>query len=302
MRLNTFRIQPHHSFPSRKARKPNPMHSLDNGTSTFKEGNSDYASVNPQNFHPVFTSKQLALSLRATTLSIPVLRGSLIMDAEKLHSDIQSQLREDPISAEHLDKQSDPWTLNPDWFTKELWTKSMFWTPEVFGLCVLQYSTTIPLQDISVRQRHYIKFGCTITGLDFRFLSKDYCNHVPFVPCQPVCHKTLRILKQLPIPAKPWNSISMDFIEKLTPYSSYTSILVIVDHLSKQSLFISGLMTPLRLNNSVQLFILHIFSQAWRSKPRHFQSWHGICIPFLPVLGTALDMKFHFTSGYHPGR
>jgi len=70
--------------------------------------------VNPQNFHPVFTSKQLALSLRATTLSIPVLRGSLIMDAEKLHSDIQSQLREDPISAEHLDKQSDPWTLNPD--------------------------------------------------------------------------------------------------------------------------------------------------------------------------------------------
>src|SRR5882724_4743559 len=74
----------------------------------LKEGNSDYASVNPQNFRPVFTSEQLASSLRATTLSIPVLHGSLIMDAEKLHSDIRSQLREDPISAEHLDKQSDP--------------------------------------------------------------------------------------------------------------------------------------------------------------------------------------------------
>src|SRR5882724_12969009 len=58
----------------------------------LKEGSSDYASVNPQNFRPVFTSKQLASSLRATTLSIPVLRGSLIMDAEKLHSDIRSQL------------------------------------------------------------------------------------------------------------------------------------------------------------------------------------------------------------------
>src|SRR5882724_12773817 len=37
----------------------------------LKEGNSDYASVNPQNFHPVFTSEQLASSLQATTLSIP---------------------------------------------------------------------------------------------------------------------------------------------------------------------------------------------------------------------------------------
>src|SRR5882724_10881175 len=56
----------------------------------LKEGNSNYASVNPKNFHPVFTSEQLASSLRATTLSIPVLHGSLIMDAERLHSDIRS--------------------------------------------------------------------------------------------------------------------------------------------------------------------------------------------------------------------
>src|SRR5882724_9241306 len=81
----------------------------------LKEGNSNYASVNPQNYRPVFTSEQLASSLRATTLSIPVLRGSLIMDAERLHSNIRSQLRDDPISAEHLDNQSDPeWTLDPN--------------------------------------------------------------------------------------------------------------------------------------------------------------------------------------------
>src|SRR5882672_6139214 len=58
----------------------------------LKEGNSDYATVNPQNYHPVFTSEQLASSLRATTLSVPALCGSLIMDAERLHSDIRSQL------------------------------------------------------------------------------------------------------------------------------------------------------------------------------------------------------------------
>src|SRR5882724_982577 len=75
---------------------------------------TSYASVNPQNFHLVFTSEQLASSLQITTLSIPVLQRNLIMDAEKLHSDIQSHLQEDPISTEHLDKQSGPWTLDPD--------------------------------------------------------------------------------------------------------------------------------------------------------------------------------------------
>jgi len=29
----------------------------------LKEGSSDYATSNPQNYHPVFTSEQLALSL-----------------------------------------------------------------------------------------------------------------------------------------------------------------------------------------------------------------------------------------------
>src|SRR6266481_5108490 len=58
----------------------------------LKEGNSDYATANPQNLRPVFTSKQLASSLRATAISVPVLRGSLIMDTERLHVDIKSQL------------------------------------------------------------------------------------------------------------------------------------------------------------------------------------------------------------------
>jgi len=36
------------------------------------------------------------------------------------------------------------------------------------------------------------------------------------------------------------------------------------------------------------------------SKPHHFQSWKEIHFPLLPILRTALDMKLHFTSGYHP--
>jgi len=52
----------------------------------YLRGNSNYASINHRTT-AVFTSEQLASSLQATTLSIPVLHGSLIMDAERLHSD-----------------------------------------------------------------------------------------------------------------------------------------------------------------------------------------------------------------------
>ena len=80
-----------------------------------KEGSSDYASINPQNLRPVFTNEQLALSLRASTLWVPALRGSLIMDTEKLPADIVSSLQSDPTALAHLSDQTDSrWTTGPD--------------------------------------------------------------------------------------------------------------------------------------------------------------------------------------------
>ena len=52
-----------------------------------KEGGSDYASINPHNFRPMFTQEQLASSLHATFLSVPTLCATIIMDIEKLQSD-----------------------------------------------------------------------------------------------------------------------------------------------------------------------------------------------------------------------
>src|SRR3979490_3620308 len=51
-------------------------------------------------------------------------------------------------------------------------------------------------------------------------------------------HQPYGLLKQLPIPERPWNSISMDFIKKLPPSTGYDTILVIIDRLTKQSVFI----------------------------------------------------------------
>jgi len=85
----------------------------------------------------------------------------------------------------------------------------------------------------------------------------------------------------------------MDFIEKLPPSSGYTSILVIVDHLSKQSLFIpthDTIMSP----QLAQLFILHVFSK--HGVPSHITADHGteFTSHFFQPLRIALDMRLHF--------
>src|SRR5712664_4594317 len=91
----------------------------------------------------------------------------------------------------------------------------------------------------------------------------------------------------------------MDLIEKLPPYSSYTLILLIVDHISKQSLFIPTHNTIMS-QQLAQLFILHVFSK--HGVPSHITSDRRteFISHFFRSLGTALDMKLHFTSGYHP--
>ena len=129
---------------------------------------------------------------------------------------------------------------------------------------------------------------------------KNYCNSC--TTCSrawPVCHRPYRLLKQLPVPKKPLNSVSLDFIEKLLPSSSsYTAILVIVDRMMKQGLFIPthDMITSQQL---VQLFVLHVFSK--HGIPSHVTSDQGPeFVSHFRSLGTALDMKLHFTSGYHP--
>src|SRR6185369_5051258 len=57
-----------------------------------KGENSDYASVNPSNFRPVFTQEQLSASLHAMELFAPILGAIVIMDIDQLHSNILSAL------------------------------------------------------------------------------------------------------------------------------------------------------------------------------------------------------------------
>ncbi|KAF8232139.1 DNA/RNA polymerase [Tricholoma matsutake] len=104
-----------------------------------KGGNSDFASVNPTNFQPVFTQEQLTSSLRATYFATPVLQQAVIMDVEKLHHDIRTSLPLDPLSSAHLPTPVDPnWTIDKAGLLRHF---NWIYGPDVVDLClkVLQY-------------------------------------------------------------------------------------------------------------------------------------------------------------------
>ena len=91
----------------------------------------------------------------------------------------------------------------------------------------------------------------------------------------------------------------MDFIEKLPMSNGSNTILVIIDCLTKQSIFIlpvDTIMSPML----AKLFVLHVFSK--HSVPSHVTSDCGMefVSAFFHSPSKVLDMKLHFTSGYHP--
>jgi hypothetical protein len=112
-------------------------------------------------------------------------------------------------------------------------------------------------------------------------------------------HKPYGLLHQLPVPLRPWESISMEFIKQLPDSKGFTAILVVVNHFTKQALFIltHDTITSAQL---AKLFIIHVFSK--HGVLSHVTSNQGskFMSHFFHSLGKALNMKLHFTSGYHP--
>ena len=91
----------------------------------------------------------------------------------------------------------------------------------------------------------------------------------------------------------------MDFIKTLPLSDGYDAILVIVDRLSKQGIFIPTF-TNCTSEDLAKHFVLHVFSK--HGVPNHVTSDRGseFISKFFCSLGKALDMCLHFTSGYHP--
>jgi hypothetical protein len=269
-----------------------------------KGGDSDYASVNPQNFRPVFTQEHLVASYRATYMALPILRSAIIMDVDKLHLDIKNAIPKDNTSLSRFEYLSSGNT-DPRWSIDEhglLRLDDRIWVPDAddLRLRILQYKHDHILsghfgqsKTIDLIRREYV-------WPKLRTFVKEFCKTcVTCLRSKSPRHRPYGLLKQLPIPERPWNSISMDFIEKLPLSSGCDAILVIVDRLSKQGIFISTTDTVTSAELAM-LFVIHVFSK--HGVPSHITSDRGseFVSHFFRSLGKALDMNLHFTSGYHP--
>src|SRR5258707_7712865 len=130
---------------------------------------------------------------------------------------------------------------------------------------------------------------------------KDYMASCAMCTCaKSVRHKPYGKLKQLPtIPSQPWSSILMDFIKQLPASKDFSAILVVVDCLMKQAIFIPSHNTVNTLQVA-QLFLTHVFSK--HGVPLHVTSDRGseFVSHFFRSLGKLLRMRLHFTLGYHP--
>ena len=93
---------------------------------------------------------------------------------------------------------------------------------------------------------------------------------------KPQYYKPYRSLKQLPIPKWLWNSISMDFIEKLPSFSGFDTILVIVNQLTKQMIFISA-------HNTITSVCPSCVFQTQCAFPCHLQQRLRVCVKLLSI-------------------
>ena len=103
----------------------------------IKEGGSDYG---PQNLRPIFTTHQLSEFMRVTSLCIPALHASVLMDSEMLHhADILAHLSSDPVAQKHIGITSNlRWMQSDNGFS---WHDNQIYVPKAgnLQLWVLQY-------------------------------------------------------------------------------------------------------------------------------------------------------------------
>jgi len=167
----------------------------------------------------------------------PSLCAATVVDLDTLHQDILSALPGDPIATKHISADG-RWSMDPNGL---LLLDNRIYVPSAGNLhtCVLQYNHD------HILARHFgqnktlelvcCRYSWPSLYADVQQLCK-FC--VTCMQSKPQCHKPYGSLKQLPISEQLWNSISMDFIKKLLSFSRFDTILVIVDWLTKQAIFI----------------------------------------------------------------
>ena len=251
----------------------------------------------------LFTQEQLALTTRMAHLDSPPSSLKKPLDIESLHNNIRWSLLQDlttsALLANPTSSQDADWLLDKDGLVHYL------------GRIFIPNALDLQLRILKYKYDHALAghFG---QEKMWQLIERDYfwpglwCYIKDYVRSCNIClhnktrhHWPYGYLKQLPIPPRPWEFISMDFIEWLPASDGFTDILVIVDRLTKQAIFIPTHQT-IDISTVAKLFVAHVFSK--HGILSHVTSdWGSEFVSrFFRSLVAALDMKLHLTSGYHP--
>ena len=112
-------------------------------------------------------------------------------------------------------------------------------------------------------------------------------------------HKKFGLLQPLPIPERPWSSISMDSVEPLPNSNGYNSILVVVDRLTKMALFIPTT-TKITAQDLADIFIANVFSK--HGTPHDIVSDRGskFTSDFWTAFSQAVKIRQNLSTAFHP--
>src|SRR6266436_9927823 len=91
----------------------------------------------------------------------------------------------------------------------------------------------------------------------------------------------------------------MDFIKQLPASENFSAILVVVNCLTKQAIFIPSHNT-VNAPQVAQLFLTHVFSKHGVLSHVTLDQGSEFVSHFFRSLGKLLRMRLHFTLGYHP--
>jgi len=112
-------------------------------------------------------------------------------------------------------------------------------------------------------------------------------------------HAPYGTLRPLPVPAQPWQHISVDFVTGLPPSKGYGAICVFVDHLTKQR-HLLPCTTTITAEGLVELFCDRIF--RYHGLPETIVSDRGpqFAFRFWKHLRSCLKIDPRLSTAFHP--
>ncbi|KAL0415861.1 UNVERIFIED_CONTAM: Transposon Tf2-11 polyprotein [Sesamum latifolium] len=111
--------------------------------------------------------------------------------------------------------------------------------------------------------------------------------------------KKAGLLQPLPIPKRPWESVSMDYISGLPKVGDLGSIIVVVDRLSKYTTFIAA-RKHITMEGMAHLFFKHIVKYWGLPKDIVSDRDSRFTSIFWTELFKILESKLFMSSSYHP--